>query len=54
MESIKTALFDNPMPIYIALAPLDVIFLIAFLIAGRSAAASCWPAPSGPWPQSSD
>ena len=31
MESIKIALFENPLPIYIALVPLDVIFLIAFL-----------------------
>ena len=31
MEAIKTLLFENPLPIYIALAPLDVIFLIAFL-----------------------
>ena len=31
MEAIKTALFDNPLPIFIALAPLELIFLIAFL-----------------------
>jgi hypothetical protein len=30
MEAIKTALFDNPLPIFIALAPLELIFLIAF------------------------
>lgn len=31
MEAIKTALFDNPLPIFIALVPLELIFLIAFL-----------------------
>ena len=31
MDAIKTALFDNPLPIYIALAPLELIFLIAFV-----------------------
>src|ERR1017187_178054 len=30
MEAIKTALFDNPLPIFIALAILELVFLIAF------------------------
>src|ERR1035437_7495376 len=30
METIKTAMFDNPLPIFIALALLELIFLIAF------------------------
>jgi hypothetical protein len=30
MEAIKTALFDNPLPIFVALAILELIFMVAF------------------------
>jgi hypothetical protein len=30
MESIKTAMFDNPLPIFIGLAILELIFMVAF------------------------